>query len=71
MALKALKKEAVAEMKHVDHVINEREILFYLNEVNHQIIRPRFNIATPNKLKENESISSDDEQPNLQCPFLM
>jgi hypothetical protein len=34
VALKALKKESVAEMSHVEHVINEREILFYLQEVN-------------------------------------
>ena len=33
-ALKVLKKESVAEMKHVDHVVNEREVLQYLSEVN-------------------------------------
>lgn len=27
VALKVLKKESVAGMKHVDHVINEREVL--------------------------------------------
>jgi serine/threonine protein kinase len=26
-ALKILKKESVAAMKHVDHIINEREVL--------------------------------------------
>jgi len=26
-ALKALRKESVAQMKHVDHIINEREVL--------------------------------------------
>ena len=26
-ALKVLKKESVAAMKHVDHIINEREVL--------------------------------------------
>lgn len=30
VALKALQKDQVAEMSHVEHVINEREILFYL-----------------------------------------
>jgi serine/threonine protein kinase len=39
VALKALIKEGVAGMKHVDHVINEREILFYLNEVNQRVRR--------------------------------
>lgn len=34
VALKTLLKEGVAEMKHVDHVINEREVLQYLSEVN-------------------------------------
>ena len=34
VALKMLVKESVAEMKHVDHVINEREVLQYLTEVN-------------------------------------
>lgn len=31
-ALKILKKEGVAAMKHVDHIINEREILFFLTD---------------------------------------
>ena len=29
-ALKALRKENVAQMKHVDHIINEREVLQFL-----------------------------------------
>ena len=29
-ALKALRKESVAQMKHVDHIINEREVLQFL-----------------------------------------
>ena len=29
-ALKVVKKEKVAAMKHVDHIINEREVLQYL-----------------------------------------
>jgi serine/threonine protein kinase len=29
-ALKVLKKEKVAAMKQVDHIINEREVLQYL-----------------------------------------
>ena len=33
-ALKALRKESVAQMKHVDHIINEREVLQYLQERN-------------------------------------
>lgn len=42
VALKALKKEAVACMSHVEHVISEREILFYLNEVNAPIKKTRY-----------------------------
>ena len=34
VALKVLLKESVAEMKHVDHVINEREVLQYLSDIN-------------------------------------
>lgn len=33
-ALKILKKESVAAMKHVDHIVNEREVLQYLNDKN-------------------------------------
>jgi classical protein kinase C len=33
-ALKVLKKENVAAMKHVDHIINEREVLQYLSDRN-------------------------------------
>lgn len=33
-ALKVLKKESVAAMKHVDHIINEREVLQYLSDRN-------------------------------------
>lgn len=29
-ALKVLNKESVAQMKHVEHIINEREVLQYL-----------------------------------------
>jgi serine/threonine protein kinase len=35
-ALKILKKESVAAMKHVDHIINEREVLQYLSDRNKQ-----------------------------------
>jgi serine/threonine protein kinase len=35
-ALKVLKKESVAAMKHVDHIINEREVLQYLSDRNRQ-----------------------------------
>jgi hypothetical protein len=34
VALKVLKKESVAAMKHVDHIINEREVLQYLSDRN-------------------------------------
>ena len=33
-ALKALRKENVAQMKHVDHIINEREVLQFLSDKN-------------------------------------
>jgi len=33
-ALKALRKESVAQMKHVDHIINEREVLQFLSDKN-------------------------------------
>ena len=33
-ALKSLKKENVAQMKQVDHIISEREVLQYLSEMN-------------------------------------
>ena len=35
-ALKALRKESVAAMKHVDHIINELEVLQYLGEKNRE-----------------------------------
>lgn len=34
VALKILKKESVAAMKHVDHIVNEREVLQYLSDKN-------------------------------------
>ena len=33
-AIKVLYKENVAQMKHVDHIINELEVLQYLSERN-------------------------------------
>ena len=33
-ALKVLKKESVAQMKQVDHIISEREVLQYLQDKN-------------------------------------
>ena len=35
-ALKVLKKESVAQMKHVDHIINEKEVLQYLSDMSNQ-----------------------------------
>ena len=32
VALKVLNKDNIAQMKHVDHVINEREVLKYLSD---------------------------------------
>ena len=40
VALKVLLKESVAEMKHVDHVINEREVLQYLSDINQPVQKP-------------------------------
>ena len=34
VALKILKKESVAAMKHVEHIVNERELLQYLSDKN-------------------------------------
>lgn len=34
IALKTLKKESVAAMKHVDHIVNERSVLFHLTSLN-------------------------------------
>ena len=38
VALKVLKKESVAAMKHVDHIINEREVLQFLSDRNHAFL---------------------------------
>jgi serine/threonine protein kinase len=32
VALKALEKESVGQMKHVDHILNEREILQFFSD---------------------------------------
>jgi serine/threonine protein kinase len=61
VALKVLKKESVAAMKHVDHIINEREVLQYLSDRNKQF------------LEELQPTLRGDEDDNLssECPFLM
>lgn len=69
VALKVLKKESVAEMSHVEHVINEREVLFYLREAN------TYRLRYDSMRRRKESQCSDDEwsddEPTLQCPYLM
>lgn len=71
VALKALQKDQVAEMSHVEHVINEREILFYLQDINTPIIKIRN--TSPYRRSESQisEESSDADEPTLQCPFLM
>ena len=32
MALKTLEKESVGQMKHVDHILNEREVLQFFSD---------------------------------------
>ena len=57
-ALKVLRKESVAAMKHVDHIINEREVLQYLSDRNRAFIEDQL------KHDHNDSMASE-------CPFLM
>ena len=57
-ALKILKKESVAQMKHVDHIINEREVLQYLSDKRRM-------------LKEDHHYFSSTEDMTGECPFLM
>ena len=67
VALKMLVKESVAEMKHVDHVINEREVLQYLSEINQ--IHPETNkLASMSRANESDE---EDERAPFECPFLM
>ena len=73
VALKILVKEGVAEMKHVDHVINEREVLQYLSEVNHLPLEEETKgLGSLSRVHE-QPISDDEEdnRPAVQCPFLM
>ena len=37
VALKVLKKESVAAMKHVDHIINERNVLKMLSDIQEDV----------------------------------
>ena len=70
-ALKCLKKESVAEMKHVDHVVNEREVLQYLTDINEMIYpqpKPLNKHSSPLKIQED---SESDSPPTLECPFVM
>jgi hypothetical protein len=57
-ALKVLKKESVAQMKHVDHIINEREVLQYLSDKRKAI-------------REDNSFYQSQEDIGGECPFLM
>jgi len=58
-AIKILKKESVAAMKHVDHIINEREVLQYLSDKNREY-------AIENPVGEDH-----DGYGVPECPFLM
>jgi len=59
VAIKILKKESVAAMKHVDHIINEREVLQYLSDKNREYAL------------ENPMTKEDDGYGVPECPFLM
>jgi serine/threonine protein kinase len=59
VAIKILKKESVAAMKHVDHIINEREVLQYLSDRNREYAL------------ENPVTEDDDGYGVPECPFLM
>jgi len=58
-ALKVLKKESVAQMKHVDHIISEREVLQYLIDKRNQYYEEQKDLIEP----------GDEFVP--ECPFLM
>ena len=60
-ALKVLIKESVAQMKHVDHIINEREVLQYLTDRNRTY------------MAENPSQCYDEHTGKFipECPFIM
>lgn len=58
-ALKVLKKESVAQMKHVDHIISEREVLQYLIDKRNLFYEDQKDLIEP----------GDEFVP--ECPFLM
>ncbi|MGB1599220.1 MAG: hypothetical protein ACPIOQ_41105, partial [Promethearchaeia archaeon] len=65
-ALKVLRKESVAQMKHVDHIINELEVLQYLSDRDKQahqewLQRPR----------DKDDEDEEEEEYVSECPFLM
>jgi len=65
-ALKVLRKESVAQMKHVDHIINELEVLQYLSDRDKQARQEWLNRP------QDKDEESDDEAPYVsECPFLM
>ena len=62
-ALKVLNKENVAAMKHVEHIINEREVLQYLADRRDEqcnVVRTDSQLAM---IEENADVP--------ECPFLM
>lgn len=65
-ALKVLKKESVAQMKHVDHIINELEVLQYLSERDRQA-QQEWALRPHDKEDEDE----EEEEYVAECPFLM
>lgn len=65
-ALKVLRKESVAQMKHVDHIINELEVLQYLSVRDKQ--------ARQEWLQRPHDKDDDDDDDDVyvsECPFLM
>lgn len=59
VALKVMKKESVAAMKHVDHIINERNVLKYLADL---------------QIKINNNLEDVDYSGNsfsYNCPFIV
>lgn len=65
-ALKVLRKESVAQMKHVDHIINELEVLQYLADRDRQARQE----WVP-KPRDKDDDDDDEEVYVAECPFLM
>lgn len=65
-ALKVLRKESVAQMKHVDHIINELEVLQYLADRDKQAQQ-----EWAQQPRDKDDEDDDDDVYVAECPFLM